>query len=137
MVIVEVKSLLMDNLASRSKREPYLPLYSTLRAFPQDPTEAFTIELEYENANSIFNPKEDFAILQHLLRILMMKIHLLLFLHRVIYALHLYRYVQKKMHPYLNISDLIKHKSGNNFIMRVNRYNFLYGRKQMKKLNFC
>ncbi len=59
MVIVEVKSLLMDNLASANKREPYLPLYSTFRNFPEDTEEPFSIELEYQNANSIFNPKED------------------------------------------------------------------------------
>lgn len=59
MVIVEVKSLLMDNLASSTQREPYLPLYTTFRSFPEDPGEAFTIELEYQNANSIFNPKGD------------------------------------------------------------------------------
>lgn len=59
MVIVEVKSLLMDNLASATKREPYLPLYSTFRNFPEDLEEAFTIELEYQNVASIFNPKGD------------------------------------------------------------------------------
>ncbi|MEO8108984.1 MAG: hypothetical protein ABI594_03080 [Ginsengibacter sp.] len=59
MVIVEVKSLLMDNLASSTQREPYLPLYTTFRNFADDPSEAFTIALEYQNANSIFNPKGD------------------------------------------------------------------------------
>ncbi|MEO7767044.1 MAG: hypothetical protein ABIS01_06440, partial [Ferruginibacter sp.] len=59
MVVVEVKSLLMDNLASANKREPYLPLYSTFRDFPANMEAPFTIELEYQNVNSIFNPKED------------------------------------------------------------------------------
>lgn len=58
-IMVEVKSLLMDNLGSANQREPYLPLYSTFRKFPDDPEKAYTIEIEYKNANSIFNPKED------------------------------------------------------------------------------
>src|SRR6185295_5238998 len=36
MVIVEVKSLLMDNAESRNGREAYLPLYRTFRTFPGD-----------------------------------------------------------------------------------------------------
>jgi hypothetical protein len=53
MVVVEVKSLLMDNLDSVNKREPYLPLYTTFRNFSADPEIPFTLDLEYRNANVI------------------------------------------------------------------------------------
>ena len=45
MVIVEVKSLLMDNLASANKREPYLPLYTTFRDFPEDMEQLLLLSL--------------------------------------------------------------------------------------------
>ncbi|HYJ84610.1 MAG TPA: hypothetical protein VEW46_00975 [Pyrinomonadaceae bacterium] len=53
MVIVEVKSLLLDNLASLNQREAYIPLYTTFRTFPNDPKESFTLALEYRDANVI------------------------------------------------------------------------------------
>ena len=53
MVVVEVKSLIMDNLDSISKREPYLPLYTTFRTFDPDPEVPFSLELEYRDANVI------------------------------------------------------------------------------------
>lgn len=59
MVIVEVKTLLMDNLASANQREPYLPLYTTFRTFSNALEAPFTINLEYKNAASVFNPKND------------------------------------------------------------------------------
>jgi len=53
MVIVEVKSLLMDNAESLNGREPYIPLYTTFRTFPADPETPFNLELEYRDANVI------------------------------------------------------------------------------------
>jgi hypothetical protein len=53
MVIVEVRTLLMDNLASRSQREAFIPLYRTFRKFPKALSKGFTLELEYRDANVI------------------------------------------------------------------------------------
>ena len=53
MVIVEVKTLLLDNLASLSQREPFIPLYTTFRKFPDNPEDAFALQLEYRDANVI------------------------------------------------------------------------------------
>ncbi|HEX8000564.1 MAG TPA: hypothetical protein VF528_19445 [Pyrinomonadaceae bacterium] len=53
MVIVEVKSLMLDNLASLNQREEFIPLYTTFRRFPANPEEAFELNLEYRNANVI------------------------------------------------------------------------------------
>jgi hypothetical protein len=53
MVIVEARTLLMDNLASRSQREAFIPLYRTFRKFPKTLSKAFTLELEYRDANVI------------------------------------------------------------------------------------
>lgn len=41
LVIVEVKSLLLDNLASRNQREAFIPLYTTIRKLPENPEESF------------------------------------------------------------------------------------------------
>ena len=53
MVIVEVKSLLLDNLESLNQREAFIPLYTTFRTFSNDPEEPFTLALEYRDANVI------------------------------------------------------------------------------------
>ncbi|HEX9143469.1 MAG TPA: hypothetical protein VGA09_04300, partial [Candidatus Binatia bacterium] len=53
MVIVEVRSLLLDNLASLNGREAFIPLYTTFRKFPNDPEAPFTLQLEYRDANVI------------------------------------------------------------------------------------
>lgn len=53
MVIVEVKSLLLDNLASLNQREAFIPLYTTLRTLPVNPEESFTLQLVYSDANVI------------------------------------------------------------------------------------
>ena len=53
LVIVELKTLLLDNLASLNQREAFIPLYQTFRDFPANPKEPFTLELEYRNANVI------------------------------------------------------------------------------------
>jgi hypothetical protein len=60
MVIVELKTLQLDNLASRNQREAFIQLYTTLRKFPNDPEEPFTLKLEYRDANVIdFGNKVD------------------------------------------------------------------------------
>ena len=68
LVIVEIKALLMDNLASLTQREAFIPLYTTLRTFPADPASGFTLELAYRNANVIdfANPADfgDLAVSQ-------------------------------------------------------------------------
>lgn len=62
MVIVEVKSLLLDNLASLNQREAFIPLYKTMRTFFG---EAFTLELEYREADVInFENKDTFGDLK-------------------------------------------------------------------------
>lgn len=53
LVIVEVKTLLMDNLDSMNQKESFIPLYKTFRKFSDDPEEPYTLELEYRNANVI------------------------------------------------------------------------------------
>lgn len=53
MVIVELKTLLGDNMASLTKREAYIPLYKTFRSFDNDPEQPFVLELEYRDANVI------------------------------------------------------------------------------------
>ncbi|MBZ5636271.1 MAG: hypothetical protein LAO55_24340 [Acidobacteriia bacterium] len=53
MVIVEVKTLLLDNLASLTQRETFIPLYTTFRDFPEDPEAPFDLELEYRDADVI------------------------------------------------------------------------------------
>lgn len=53
MVLVEVKSLLMDNADSLNNREPYIPLYKTFRTFDADPERPFSLDLEYRDANVI------------------------------------------------------------------------------------
>jgi hypothetical protein len=53
LVIVEVKTLLLDNLASLNQREAFIPLYTTFRRFPGNPERPFTLELEYRDANVI------------------------------------------------------------------------------------
>ncbi|HYV93871.1 MAG TPA: hypothetical protein VE978_18990 [Chitinophagales bacterium] len=65
MVIVEVKSLLMDNLLSLNQREPYIPLYTTFREFDADPEAPFELQLEYRDANVIdFGNEINFGDLQ-------------------------------------------------------------------------
>ena len=53
LVIVEAKTLLADNMASLTKREAFIPLYTTYRSFPNDPKDPFLLELEYRDANVI------------------------------------------------------------------------------------
>jgi hypothetical protein len=53
MVIVELRTLLLDNLASLNQREAFIPLYTTFRNFSDDPEQPFTLELEYRDANII------------------------------------------------------------------------------------
>lgn len=53
LVVVELKTLLLDNLASLTQNEAYIPLYTALRKFPNDPERPFKLELEYRDANVI------------------------------------------------------------------------------------
>lgn len=53
MVIVELRTLQLDNLASLNQREAFIPLYTTFRTFPNDPEAPFTLQLEYRDANVI------------------------------------------------------------------------------------
>jgi len=53
LVIVDVKTLLLDTQSSLSKREAFIPLYTTLRTFDPDPALPFTLTLEYRDANVI------------------------------------------------------------------------------------
>lgn len=53
LVVVDVKTLQLDNGASASQREPFIRLYSTLRTFDADLEEPFNLQLEYRNANVI------------------------------------------------------------------------------------
>ena len=65
LVVVDVKTLLLDNQASASQREPFIRLYSTVRSFEADPEEPFTLQLEYRNANVIdFGNEIDLGDLQ-------------------------------------------------------------------------
>ncbi|MBC7848763.1 MAG: hypothetical protein H7Y31_03465, partial [Chitinophagaceae bacterium] len=53
LVVVELKTLLMDNLDSINQKESFLPLYQTTRKFPANPEVAYSFEVEYRNANVI------------------------------------------------------------------------------------
>lgn len=53
LVVVDVKTLLLDTQGAASRREPYLRLYSTVRTFDPDLETPFDLELEYRNANVI------------------------------------------------------------------------------------
>lgn len=53
LVVVDVRTLQLDNLGSDSGREPYIRLYSTLRALPADLETPFTLQLEYRDAHVI------------------------------------------------------------------------------------
>jgi hypothetical protein len=62
LVVIEIRTLLMDTLASLDQREPFIPLYTTFRSFDPDPATAFTLELEYRDANVIdFGNPVDFG----------------------------------------------------------------------------
>lgn len=62
LVVVEVKTLLMDTLASLTQREAFIPLYTTLRSFDADPARPFTLEIDYRDANVIdFGNPVDFG----------------------------------------------------------------------------
>lgn len=65
LVVVDVKTLLLDNQASASQREPFIRLYSTLRSFDADLEVPFNLQLEYRNANVIdFGNEIDLGDLQ-------------------------------------------------------------------------
>ncbi|HTI60794.1 hypothetical protein [Mucilaginibacter sp.] len=49
-ILVEVKSLLMDNQLSASGREAYIPLYTTHRSFPADFNAALNMPIKYVDA---------------------------------------------------------------------------------------
>ncbi len=53
LVIVEVKTLQMDNLDSLNQKESFIPLYKTFRQFSNNPELPFNLELEYRDANVI------------------------------------------------------------------------------------
>ncbi|HTL07486.1 MAG TPA: hypothetical protein VL307_04480, partial [Chitinophagaceae bacterium] len=53
LVLVELRTIKMDNLASMNQKEAFIPLYKTFRNFPADPSVAFKLELEYRDANVI------------------------------------------------------------------------------------
>jgi hypothetical protein len=53
LVVVELKTLLLDNLASLNQREAFIPLYTTFRDFPNNPEDSFALQLEYRDANVI------------------------------------------------------------------------------------
>ena len=53
LVVVDVKTLQLDNLASATKREPFIRLYSTLRTLDADLETPFDLQLEYRTANVI------------------------------------------------------------------------------------
>ena len=50
LVVVDVKTPMLDTQASASKREPFIRLYSTLRTFDADLDEPFNLQLEYRDA---------------------------------------------------------------------------------------
>ena len=52
-VIVEVKTLLLDNLDSFNQRDPFIPLYTTFRDFSKDLEASLNLQLEYRDANVI------------------------------------------------------------------------------------
>ena len=53
LIVVELRTLLLDNLASLNQRESFIPLYTTFRDFPNNPEDIFALQLEYRNANVI------------------------------------------------------------------------------------
>ena len=53
LVVVDVRTLQLDNLASDTQREPFIRLYSTLRTFDADLDTPISLQLEYRNANVI------------------------------------------------------------------------------------
>jgi hypothetical protein len=53
LVVVDVRTLQLDNEASATQREPYIRLYSTVRRFAADLETPFTLTLEYRTANVI------------------------------------------------------------------------------------
>jgi hypothetical protein len=53
LVVVDVKTLLLDTQGSANQREPYLRLYSTLRTFDPEPDVPFTLTLDYRTANVV------------------------------------------------------------------------------------
>ena len=50
-ILVEVKSLFMDNQLSVNGREPYIQLYTTYRSFPEDYNTGLEIPVTYVDAN--------------------------------------------------------------------------------------
>lgn len=50
-ILVEVKSLFMDNQLSLTGKEPYITLYSTYRFFPSDYNTGLTIPIRFTDAN--------------------------------------------------------------------------------------
>ncbi|MDN3548196.1 hypothetical protein [Mucilaginibacter aquaedulcis] len=64
-ILVELKTLTMDNAASISKSEAFIPLYTTVRKFPTETDQAFNLQLEYRDANVIdFGNEIDLGDLQ-------------------------------------------------------------------------
>ncbi|MEO6316668.1 MAG: hypothetical protein ABIU63_03590 [Chitinophagaceae bacterium] len=53
LVLVELRTLKMDNRASANQKEAFIPLYTTTRQFPNDAAAAFRLQLEYRDANVI------------------------------------------------------------------------------------
>jgi len=65
LVVVDVKTVQLDNLASETEREPYIRLYSTRRTFDADLETPFNLQLEYRDANVIdFGNEMDLGDLQ-------------------------------------------------------------------------
>src|SRR4029079_15807667 len=50
LVMVDVKTLLLDTQASLSRREAFIPLYTTFRTFDADSEQPYTLALEYRDA---------------------------------------------------------------------------------------
>jgi hypothetical protein len=53
LVVVELRTLLMDNMASLTQKEAFIPLYKTFRNFSNDPEAPYQLNLEYRDANVI------------------------------------------------------------------------------------
>ena len=53
LVIVEIKTLLMDNLDSLNQKESFIPLYKTFRTFSNNQEDPYNLQLEYRDANVI------------------------------------------------------------------------------------
>ncbi|HEX6659664.1 MAG TPA: hypothetical protein VF065_16350, partial [Ilumatobacter sp.] len=65
LVVVDVRTLQLDTLASDTQREPYIRLYSTLREFDADLETPFDLQLEYRDAHVIdFGNEVDLGDLQ-------------------------------------------------------------------------